>query len=341
MSQLIRFINYASPDAIKLNIQITPSNPDSIFTVNSSSHSFHKRPESKFLIKFSVNFQLANLEILLPKNHQDKFFQNTKLVIKYVCKISRKTGLIDLEKVKSLEESKGIYCFEVEKEFLSEDFDGFLEFVCLLIRTQDASQETGYLTDKASILGESQPRILHIEPFKEAAKGKGGQLDVITGPIDHLGKENVGLVNTLYQFNSDTYTIILNENSPKATLKALEHVYSDDAASKTLQDAIFSPIVERVWEQLAREAFLRMTEDAEGIPLDTSELNYPLNKVAETVAESLYSGSNKDEANDWLKNMLSEEDSKRHLIDKLLPMAVQEIAGLQEAYEPVAERFKY
>tara|TARA_B100000767_G_scaffold97157_1_gene93244 strand:- start:280 stop:1305 length:1026 start_codon:yes stop_codon:yes gene_type:complete len=341
MSQLIRFVNFASADSIKLNIQIVPAKPDSVFKVNSFSHSFTKNPVSNFHIKFNIDFLLSDLNILIPENQKDDFFQNTKLVIKYVCKVSRKTGLIDLEKIKNLDESKGIYCYQAEKDFVADDFDGYIEFICLLVRTQQAPLEKGYLTEQSSILGESQSRILHIEPYEEADQGNGNQLEVITGQIEHVGREDVGFLNVLYQFNSDTLTIILNEKSPKATLKALEHVYSNDAESKKLQDAIFSPIILSVWEQLAREAFAEMTDNSEGIPLDTSELSFPLNKVAETIAKTLYKGVNNNDAKEWLATMLSEEESKRHLIDKLVPLAVQEIAGLQDAYEPVSEKFKY
>ena len=40
MAQVIRFVHFAEPHFLKLNIKVHPTNPDTIFSVNDSSLSF-------------------------------------------------------------------------------------------------------------------------------------------------------------------------------------------------------------------------------------------------------------------------------------------------------------
>jgi hypothetical protein len=339
MAQVIRFVHFAEPHFLKLNIKVHPTNPDTIFSVNDSSLSFKDFPTSKFSIKFDVNFNINDLEIVLPENERDEFWKNTKLAIRYVCKSTRQRALIDLIKIKSLDEFKGEYCFEALQDFAPETFDGHMEFMCLLIRTKEVKAKDGYLTDEFSLLGESFQKTLHIKPYEEPTS-QGTKLLVKTGPLELSNTETLSTINALYQFNSDEYTITLNENFSRSTLRALEHEYSAGASSKKIQDVLFAPMEIAVWEQLGREAFEEMSESSDGVPLRTSELGFPLQYIAETIAETLYNGSSID-SKEWLESMLLEESSKRNLIDKLIPLAAQEIVGLQDYLEPVTEKFKY
>lgn len=333
MSQIIRFYNYASEGDLNLQISIKATGDDEILQINPSIYSFSSLPTSKFSIQFTLDYEMSALDVLLPKEERSDFHKHTQFVIKYMCKNSRKRGLYNLVKGVSLNKAKGNEIFECMIEHKPEEWFGDIDFTCLLIRVTESDNVEGFLTDKYSILAESGSKKLYIEPFQEASKG--GQLDVRTGKLDF--NDGDVEINALYQLKKDTSEIILNENAPKHILKALQHKYQNDGPGKKLQNALFAPIVVDVWEQLAREAFDEMVQSgSDDEPMDPADLSFPLNRIAEQIALILYDGSLEDAVTD-LKHKLSNQITRRYLINKQLPLAVQVIGDLQNDYELAAE----
>lgn len=332
MSQIIRFYNYASDGDLNLQISITASGDDKIDQINPSIYSFTSLPESKFEINFTLDYDINKLDMLLPEPERSDFEKHTKFIIKYECKNSRKRGLYDLAKAVSLNKAKGKHILECNVQHKPQEWSGDIDFKCLLVRVTESDNAEGFLTEQYSILAESASKKLYIEPFQKAMKG--GQLAVRVGKLEF--KDDVE-INALYQLKKDTSEIILNENAPKHILKALQHKYSGDGPGKKLQDALFAPIVVDVWEQLAREAFDEMVPSgSDDEPMDPEDLSFPLNRIAEQIALILYDGSLEDAVAD-LKNKLSDQITRRYLINKQLPLAVQVIGDLQNDYELAAE----
>ena len=337
MSQIIRCYAYPEPGKLNLDIVVRPLKGDRVSRINDFIQSFEIFPQSKFSIEFTVSYLSSDLEILLPKEERGQFTANTKLAIRYICKGSRQRNLIELNQNISLEQSDKLF-FSAEKEFNPEELSGDIEFTCLLVRVKGVGEESGFLTEKYSLLAESPSRRLYVDPFTQSAKG--GQLDVRIGTLEFNQGET--RLDALYQLKIDTSEIIINKNAPPNILKALEHEYQNDGPNKKLQDAFLAPMIVDVWEQLAREAFSEMMPiDSEDEPLDPSDLTHPLNKIAEAIALVLYPGELED-AKESLVEKLSEPESRTFLINRQLPLAVQVIGELPENYELASEaKFKF
>lgn len=333
MSQIVRLYNHISHDDLNFQLKIHASKSDNILEVNKAIYSFESIPTANFSIDFHLAYDITKLNPLLPEEERADFHKFVKFIIRYECKNSRRRGVYDLTKAKTLKDADEI--FETTIDYSPNEWFGDIDFKCMLIRVAESNEHDQYLTEKYSILAESESKKLYLDPFKESSKGC--QLGVRVGKFDFSDGDVE--INALYQLKKDTPEIILNERAPKFILKALEHSYKKNGPNKNLQNALFAPIVVDVWEQLAREAFDEMMPSgSDDEPMDPRDLSFPFNKIAERIALALYDGSLEDAINN-LKYKLSNQVTRRHLINRELPLAVQEIGNLQDDYEKVAEHY--
>lgn len=333
MSQIVRLYNHISHDDLNFQLSIHAGKNDNILEVNPTIYSFESIPTSNFSINFHLHYDINKLNTLLPEEERADFHKFVKFIIKYECKNSRRRGVFDLIKGMTLSGANEV--FEAQIDYSPNEWFGDIDFKCMLVRVIESKEDDQYLTEKYSILAESNSKKLYLDPFKESSLG--GQLGVRIGKLDF--NDGDAEINALYQLKKDTLEIILNENAPKHILKALEHSYKSDGPNKNLQNALFAPIVVDVWEQLAREAFDEMMPSgSEDDPIDPGDLSFPFNKIAERIALALYDGNLEDAINN-LKDKLSNQVTRRHLINRELPLAVQVIGNLQDDYEKVAEHY--
>ena len=286
---------------------------------------FDSRPTKPFTIKFKAYLKRNIFGTLFHPDEQNPDL-NSKLVVRYLSSDSRQRGVIDLISSNADDASSkfsGIIEYDAEMTCDPITWFGKVNFEALLVRTKSAPSQDQFKTKIHDILGSSNTPLLRIDKPKEIS---GNYLKVKVSPT------NSDYPNALYELfveSSSEMMIGLNEQAPPILLEVLtsDHQSGNKAALRT---ALFAPIAIDVWEQLARKAFTMMVSEDRGsgivmiVPLDESF--YPYNNIADKVAEVIY--RNKSNYMTLLHDDLECDEDRDILINKKLPMAVQQLMDL-------------
>jgi hypothetical protein len=322
MTQKIRFYRYADQSDFKLSLSI--DNADQLPEINSTSNgfSFEEKPKTFFKINFSLGIHSEIFNIVTPENSfEDE--NDFHFFISYISPTSRKRKTIELAKSDDISLNEIKY-FDGDILIDPNEWFGYISFTGFAVRKKSRREAKGFLTDKHSIVGNSQEFTIYIDPIE---KFDGSEIEMDDGQIPQK--------NALYQLiQSNPPKIMINEDAPEFTLKMLRHKGSGDRRA-LIRDTLFAPILVDVWEQLARAGIYKMLPDSDygGEVISPNDLAKPYNSIVLDAAKKMYS-----DADDPKQALIDElEEDPQTVINERLHQAVQVIGDLNKYYEKCAK----
>lgn len=324
MTQKIRFYNYADQNDLRLSLDI--DNAEKLPEMNSVSNgvSFEEKPNSSFKIIFRLGVNSEIFDHVSPKNSfEDE--NDFNYFISYISPTSRKRKIIELTKSDAISINTFIY-FEKDILINPNEWFGHISFTGFVVRKKSRRETKGFLTDKYSIVGNTEEFIIYIDPIE---KFDGSEIEMDDGQIPQK--------DALYQLiQSNPPKIMINEDAPEFTLKMLRHKGSGDRRA-LIRDTLFAPILVDVWEQLARAGIYKMLPESDhgGEVISPQYLSKPYNSIVNDAAKKMY-----PDADDAAQALVDElEEDPQTVINEKLHQAVQVIGDLNKHYEKCAKEY--
>ena len=196
---------------------------------------------------FKISFRLGVNKEIFDSIHQNSLKMKMILItLFYVYHL-----LLEKEKLSNWQSNmislNELIHFDGNISVNPDEWFGYITFTGFVVRKKSRRETKGFLTEKYSIVGNTQELVIHLDPIE---KFDGSEIEMDDGPIPQK--------NALYQLiQSNPPKIMIKEDAPEFVIKMLRHKGSGDRRA-LIRDTLFAPILVDVWEQLARAGIYKM-----------------------------------------------------------------------------------
>lgn len=204
----------------------------------------------------------------------------------------------------------------------SRSLAGVLRISCFLVRGKDAgSVSTMHAAFKGAILATSEDAEIILQPDD---KKKGGDLRTEWKSFNDIGKPASNYMNAIYYLDTKKNPPVLYMNDDlDDDLKRVLDTEKTKGKQALIRDAFMMPIVSDVWEQLTTQALRNLDGDDSLDVLEEWEKG-----VIQAIARDLTRASSQEDAEAKIIEICKEEGAKIEMIDRILPLCVQERSRL-------------